>query len=196
MNFPAVNMGDNEDDHGSFGSHDALLLRVLLAAGPVPGASPPPDLLPVSRNYFDDVVTHTSHTRAEVLAGALGTALTTLTAHFGTDDQTTWQLPALVDTYRDLGAISPVFGPTETGRENRGSFNLAVELGRPVRGQIIVPPGESGTFTAADIGHEPRHLRDQLRPYEAFEYRAQPFAQGELESPVTIETISRDAGRR
>jgi len=27
--------GDQEDDHGSFGSPDALFLRALLAAGPV-----------------------------------------------------------------------------------------------------------------------------------------------------------------
>ena len=74
-------------------------------------------------------------------------------------------------------------------RENRGSFNLVVDLGSPVRGEIIVPPGESGSFTAADIGHEPPHLRDQLPLYEAFDYRRQPFAADELEPPVTAKTI-------
>jgi hypothetical protein len=37
--------------------------------------------------------------------------------------------------------------------------------------------------------HEPPHLRDQLRVYEAFEYRSQPFSESELEPPVTLETI-------
>ncbi|HYY06954.1 MAG TPA: hypothetical protein VE997_10255, partial [Candidatus Limnocylindria bacterium] len=73
-------------------------------------------------------------------------------------------------------------------RENRGSFNLLVDLGGP-DGQIIVPPGESGTFTVADVGAEPPHLRDQLGLYEAFQYRRQPFAEHELEPPVTAETI-------
>jgi hypothetical protein len=95
----------------------------------------------------------------------------------------------LRETYRDLGLISGVFGPTEMERENRGSFNLVVDLGSPIRGEIILPPGEAGTFTAADIGHEPPHLRDQLPLYEAFGYRRQPFSPDELEPPVTTESI-------
>ncbi len=89
----------------------------------------------------------------------------------------------------DLGVIGGVFGATEMARENRGSFNLVVDLGPPVRGEIIVPPGEAGTFTAADVGNEPPHLRDQLALYEAFCYRRQPFEVDELEPPVTIESI-------
>ena len=85
--------------------------------------------------------------------------------------------------------MSAIFGPTEMAREDRGSFNMVVDLGNPVRGEIIVPPGESGTFTAADLGSEPPHLRDQLRLYEAFAYRRQPFTQADLEAPITAETI-------
>jgi hypothetical protein len=74
-------------------------------------------------------------------------------------------------------------------RENRGSFNLVVELDNPPRGEIIVPPGQAGTFTPADVGMEPAHLRDQLPLYEAFRYRVQPFTPDELEAPITVETI-------
>ena len=189
MYFPDVLVGDQEDDHGSFGTADALFLRVLLSAGAVAGAQAPAGTLPVSRDYFMDVRTGTSHTRAEVLTGALRSALDSLTTRFGTTDQSAWQLPALRETYRDLGLISGVFGPTEMQRENRGSFNLVVDLGAPVRGEIILPPGESGSFTADDIGHEPPHLRDQLPVYEAFDYRRQPFTADELEPPVTSESV-------
>ena len=189
MFYPALNEGNQEDDHGSFGSPDALFLRVLHAAGPVAGAPAPPGLLPPSRSYFDDASSGTPHTRTEVLLAALDTALTTLAARFGTTDQSRWQMPALLESYMDLGAIGGVFGPTIMERENRGSFNLVVDLGRTVRGEIIVPPGESGTFTGADLMHEPPHLRDQLRVYEAFAYRKQPFTASELEPPVTVETI-------
>jgi hypothetical protein len=96
---------------------------------------------------------------------------------------------ALLETYRDIGLIGSVFGPTVMERENRGSFNLAAELRQPVRSEIIVAPGASGTFTAADVGHEPAHLRDQLPLYAAFAYRRQPFAEDELEGPVTSETV-------
>jgi penicillin amidase len=190
MYFPDVLVGDQEDDHGSFGTPDALFLRVLLGAGPVAGEPPADGVLPVSRDYFADVAIGVSQTRAAVLTDALRTALATLSARFGTDDQSRWQLPALRETYRDLGVISAVFGPTEMERENRGSFNMVVDLGSPVQGEIIVPPGESGSFTAADIVHEPPHLRDQLPVYEAFEYRRQPFVPADLEPPVTTETVA------
>ena len=124
-----------------------------------------------------------------MLRAALEDTLAALAARFGTDDQSQWQMPALLESYRDLGAIGPVFGPTLMERENRGSFNLVAELGQAVRGEIIVPPGESGTFTGADVGHEPPHLRDQLPVYEAFQYRRQPFAEADLEAPLTMETI-------
>jgi hypothetical protein len=186
MFYPTVNAGNQEDDHGSFNSPDALFLRTLLSAGPVPGVPAPPGLLAVSRDYF------APGTRATVLTAALETALATLTARYGTDDQSAWLLPALTETYRDLGTIGTVFG--ETGqivqaRENRGSFNVVGELTDSVHAEIIVPPGESGTFTLADIHAEPPHLRDQLRPYEAFVYRRQAFAADELEPPLTTETI-------
>ncbi|HXH28092.1 MAG TPA: penicillin acylase family protein, partial [Candidatus Polarisedimenticolia bacterium] len=189
MYFPDVLDGDQEDDHGSFGTPDALFLRVLVAAGPVAGASVPDGVLPPSRDYFVDVETGIPHSRAEVLVGALRAALANLAVRFGTADQSRWQMAALRETYRDLGIIGAVFGPTEMERENRGSFNLVVDLGPPVRGEIVLPPGESGTFTAADIGHEPPHLRDQLRLYEAFGYRPQAFAPDQLAPPVTMETI-------
>ncbi len=190
MFYPAVNEGDQEDDHGSFGTPDALFVRVLYSAGPVPGAPTPAGLRPVSRRWFDDVATGTPGTRRDVLLAALRTALAALATRFGTVDQTRWQLPALREQYMDLGAISGVFGASVIERENRGSFNVVVDLGRPVAGEIIVPPGEAGTFTAADVGHEPPHLRDQLALYEAFVYRRQPFAASELEAPVTMETIA------
>jgi penicillin amidase len=184
MYFPDVLVGDQEDDHGAFGTADALFLRVLVTAGPVANAPLTTGVLPVSRDYF------APQTRADVLADALRTALAALASRFGTTDQSAWQLPALRETYRDLGAIGPAFGTVEMARENRGSFNLVVDLGSPVRGEIIVPPGESGTFTAGDFGHEPPHIRDQLPLYEAFEYRRQPFTVNELEAPVTMETIA------
>jgi penicillin amidase len=187
MYFPDLLVGDQEDDHGSFGTPDALFLRVLLSAGPVTGGVSADGVLPVSRDYFADG--GTPHTRAEVLVQALRTALQTLTGRFTTFDQSQWTLPALRESYRDLGVISSVFGPTEMERENRGSFNLVVDLGSPVRGEIIVPPGESGSFTIDDVGHEPPHLRDQLPLYESFGYRRQPFTRDELEAPITMEIV-------
>jgi hypothetical protein len=165
------------------------LLRALLADGPLPGAERPPGTLAISRNYFDDVSTGARQGRAAALVDALERALAALGVRFGTDDQTRWLLPALLESYRDLGVIGPVFGPVVMERENRGSFNLVVELTDPPRGEIIVPPGEAGSFTVADVGREPPHIRDQLPLYEAFAYRTQPFTPDALEPPVTVETV-------
>jgi hypothetical protein len=173
-----------EDDHGSFYTPDALFLRALLFDGPVPGGAAPPQLVPVSRSYFGG-----ASGRAAMLVTALQNAISALTTRFGTSDQAQWTLPALLETYRDIGLLGSVFGPTVMERENRGSFNVAAELSQPLQGEIIMAPGASGTFTAADAGDEPAHLRDQLPLYEAFAYRRQPFAEDELAGPVTSETV-------
>jgi penicillin amidase len=189
MFYPAANVGDAEDDHGSLFSPDALLLRALFQAGTVPGATPPAGLLPLSRSYFDDVGTSTHHTRDDALAAALQAAVDALGTQFGTSDETQWRLPGLLDQYRDLGAVDLVFSVTTTPRQNRGSFNLLVDLGTGIHGRIVVPPGEGGTFTNADVHAEPAHLRDQLPVYTAFTYRTQPFTAAELQAPVTMETV-------
>jgi penicillin amidase len=184
MFYPEVHDGDMEDDHGSFYTPDALFLRALLFDGPVAGAAVPARLVPVSRSYFGG-----PNARAAVLVAVLQEALAALTTRFGTGDQARWTLPALLETYRDIGLIGSLFGATVMERENRGSFNVVAELSQPVRSEIIVSPGASGTFTAVDVGAEPAHLRDQLPLYEAFAYRRQPFAEYELEAPVTSETV-------
>src|SRR6185295_13031693 len=77
MYFPDLLVGDQEDDHGSFGTPDALFLRVLLSAGTVANGVGVDGVLPVSRDYFADA--GGPHSRAEVLVAALRTALNALT---------------------------------------------------------------------------------------------------------------------
>jgi len=189
MDYPVLNEGNQEDDHGSLNSPDALFLRVLFSAGAVAGAPLPAALLPVSRDYFAGSGTPTPAERTTVLLAALDAALATLSGRFGTTDQSQWQMAALRESYRELGVINDIFGPTEMARENRGSFNVLVDLAPSPTGQIIVPPGESGSFTAANLANEPPHLRDQLPVYEAFAYRRQAFTEADLEPPVTSETV-------
>src|SRR5262249_361969 len=97
MYFPDLLVGDQEDDHGSFGTPDALFLRVLLSAGPVANGIGIDGVLPVSRDYFADA--GPPHTRAEGLVAARRTAVGALTTRFGAADQAQWQRPALPERH-------------------------------------------------------------------------------------------------
>jgi len=185
MSYPLVNEGNQEDDHGSYGTPDALFYRALFGSAAA---------LPLSRNYFDDVATGTPGTRDEVLVAALRAAVASLATRFGTDDMTAWLEPKLRETYMELGGIGMLFGPTTMERENRGSYNLLVEVGAPAGGQIIVPPGESGALPVGALAAEPPHLRDQLRLYESFTYRRIPDARADIEPPLRTRTLDVPGG--
>ena len=181
MYYPLLNEGNQEDDHGSYGTPDALFYRALQG---------PSATVPLSRDYFHNVDTGVASSRDEVLVAALRGALATLGARFGTDDMARWLEPKLLTSYMNIGAVNVFFGETVTERENRGSFNLLVELSQGGESRIIVPPGESGTLTAADLGTEPPHLRDQLPLYEAFLYRRIPRSRGEIEGPTSVTALA------
>jgi len=178
--YPLLNEGNQEDDHGSWDTPDALFYRALQGVSAT---------IPLSRDYFHNVLTGATPTRDEALVDALRSALTTLGTRFGTGDMTQWLEPKLLTSYMDLGAAGAFYGETVTERQNRGSFNLLVELGPGGQSLIITPPGQSGNLTASDIANEPPHLRDQLPLYQAFLYRKIPASRDEIEGPITTTTL-------
>jgi hypothetical protein len=180
MFYPLLNAGNQEDDHGSFGTPDALFYRALQG---------PAATIPLSRYYFHNVETGAATSRDEVLVAALRTALAALAARFAAVDMTLWLEPKLLTSYMNLGAVDVFFGATVTERQNRGSFNLLVDLAPHGESLIIVPPGESATVTPADLASEPPHIRDQLPLYEAFLYRRIPRTRGDIEGPISVTTL-------
>ena len=175
MNYFLVSHGDQEDDSGGFASPDALFLRALAGGTTAP--------FPTSRDYFKNVTNGTNPGRDVTLVGSLRTAIATLTTQYGTSDMTKWFTPKITV---DFSAESAASASME--RENRGTFNEIIELSPTPTGQIIVPPGNSGYISPADV--ESPHLRDQLSLYEAFQYRPLPFAPSDLETPTTTETLT------
>jgi hypothetical protein len=89
----------------------------------------------------------------------------------------------------NIGGADVLYGDTITDRENRGSFNLLLDLAPGGESLIIVPPGESGALTAADLTREPPHLRDQLPLYQAFLYRHIPATRDAIEGPTSTVTL-------
>lgn len=181
MFYPLLNEGNQEDDHGSYGTPDALFYRALQG---------PSATVPLSRDYFRNVDTGVASSRDEVLVAALRGAVGALSARFGADNMALWLEPKLRTSYMNIGAVNVFFGETVTERENRGSFNLLVDLSPGGESRIIVPPGESGTLTSADLSNEPPHIRDQLPLYEAFLYRHIPRSRDEIEGPTSVTTLA------
>jgi len=175
MDYFLVSAGDQEDDSGGLFSPDALFLRAL-AGGPTAPS-------PTSRDYFQNVTTMTNPGRDATLVGSLRTAITTLTAQYGSGEMPKWLTPELIVNFSSESAAS-----ASMQREDRGTFNEIIELSPTITGQIIVPPGNSAYISPADV--ESPHLRDQLSLYAAFQYRLLPFAPSDLETPTTTETLT------
>ena len=83
-------------------------------------------------------------------------------------------------TWRDRRRL----GLTEMARENRGSFNLVVDPGPPVR-EIIVPR-RSGVLHAGRRRERAAAPARSASAYEAVGHRRQPFTQDDVEGPITI----------
>ena len=178
--FTIARVGDNQDYGGEFSTLDALFLRAL----DFPSAA-----FPTSRDYFRNVSNGTNPGRDATLVEALRTALTTLTAQYGSTDPTQWLTPKITVEFDATSAAPLLYGDTIIERENRGTMNHVVELLPTPAAQIIVPPGNSA-FIPATLFPEPPHLRDQVAPYEAFQYHRNPFTPEKLEEPTTSQTIT------
>jgi penicillin G amidase len=178
--YGITRVSDNADAGGNLFSVDALFLRAL--AGP----SAP---FPTRRDYFRDVLSNTNPGPQATLIGALRTAIVTLTTQYGTADPMQWLTPKITVEFDEISASSFLYGDTVIEREDRGTMNQLIELLPTVASQIIVPPGNSGHIPPA-LFPEPPHLRDQVAPYEAFQYHTLPFSPAELEGPTTTQTIT------
>jgi penicillin G amidase len=179
--YAITRVNDNADAGGDLFNIDALFLRAL--AGPSA-------TFPTRRDYFRDVLTDTNPGPQATLVGALRKAIVALTTRYGTTDPTQWLTPKITVEFEETSAAAILYmEKTIIERENRGTMNELIELLPTVASQIIVPPGNSGHIPPS-ISPEPPHLRDQVAPYESFQYHPLPFAPAELEGPTTTQTIT------
>ncbi len=178
--YAITRVSDNADAGGDLSSIDALFLRALDYPLETPG---------LVHDYFRDVVANTNPGRPATVVGALRTAIVTLTTQYGTADPTQWLTPKITVEFDPTSAAPFFYGDTIIERQNRGTMNQIVELLPTLAGQIIVPPGNTGHIQPA-LFPEPAHLRDQVAPYEAFQYHALPSTPAELEGPTTTQTIT------
>ena len=101
---------------------------------------------------------------------------------FGTSDPTTWgwqppvdlDFDCLDDFANNLLAIGT--NPTAFGKapsENRSTYMQALELGKPIRGENVIPPGQSGFIKHLGpfMGEADPHMGDQAELFRSFTYK-------------------------
>jgi penicillin G amidase len=162
--------GDQENDHGSFETQDAVLMHLLQG----PSSDVPP-----SCDYFNGCSAINNSTyntdRDTFLVSTLREVIHGLP---GTPDQAT--APVQTEVFVTQGAI-----PNQTiNWMNRGSFNMLAELSNPIQSFDVVPPGQSGLVTLG-AGASP-NVGDQLELYAEFIYKPLLVQAPSGSTPVTI----------
>jgi hypothetical protein len=101
---------------------------------------------------------------------------------FGTADPTQWGwqppidldfdcLDSFADPLLALGTKPTAFGKAPS--ENRSTYMQALELGNPIRGENVLPPGQSGDIKhlGPNMGEADPHMGDQADLFRTFTYK-------------------------
>jgi penicillin amidase len=96
---------------------------------------------------------------------------------FGTTDISQWGYQPAQD--ENWGNLDPLAQGVTTNcgtsaSQNRSTFMMAIDVGSPVTGQDVLPPGQSGFISAA--GEPSPHLCDQVGLFNSFTYKNMPPA--------------------
>jgi hypothetical protein len=145
-------------------------------------------------DYFgghrDQIIVESLNDAIALLAGAgplpemgFGTCAGSDAVHgFGTSDPTAWGWQPPVDLDFDcldnfasnllsLGTKPTAFGKVPS--ENRSTYMQALELGKPIRGENVIPPGQSGFIKHLGplMGEADPHMGDQAELFRTFTYK-------------------------
>ncbi len=132
-------------------------------------------------SYFggneDQLLVESLNDATKILSGT-GTQLGQDVPGFGTTDIAKWGYrPA--ENLNWTGLLDPLAIGVKTtcgvsAAQNRSTFMMAVDVGPVVTGQDLMPPGESGFISSADVASP--HMCDQVKMFNDFTYKAMPNA--------------------
>ena len=130
----------------------------------------------------------------ETLRAALRAAAARLEERFDSDDPGDWRMQARQSEFSPLGGTSPRRIPMT----NRASYQQSVAVGEGEgserdRAKSVLPPANTGhvnvwELVAAQFGHDPDRLTDQLETYVEFGYTPQPVTRDRVEERTVEET--------
>jgi penicillin amidase len=130
--------------------------------------------------------------RAALLRETMRAAADRLGEQFGTDDPSEWRMSARESTFSPLGGTSAERIPMT----NRASYQQSVAVGAGEgserdRAKSVLPPANTGhvnlwELLAAQFGHGPDRLTEQLEPYTEFGYTPHPVTRKRV-AELTVE---------
>jgi len=179
----AVNFSDAAQGLGTYGGLGGMgtynLLYHILAD--THGVQPCGTLC-YSGDYFaghrDQLLVESLNDAITILSGT-GTQLGQDVPGFGTTDIAKWGYsPAQDQNWDILDPLAQAAGVTThcgtSASQNRSTFMMAVDAGRHLPGQDVLPPGQSGFISAAGVPSA--HLCDQVGLFDSFTYKDMPPA--------------------
>ena len=131
--------------------------------------------LPLAYDYLGGVTVESAVT------DALIRALDGLAAEHGSNNPRTWAQPISTIDWDPL-PLTP--GAGSTIWMNRGTYNQIVSLGRWIRAENVIAPGQSGDATSP-------HFTDQLALYANWEYKPMRLTRRSLRGVVESKVVLR-----
>ena len=143
--------------------------------------------------------------RDDLVRAALTEAASTLEERFDGADPGDWLEPTHKSRFLSLGASAR----TEMDMRNRASYNQLLDVADwtaddeatwTAAARDVMPPGNDGLLTAADIarlqatGEEPDRLTDQQGLYVDNDYKPHPATRRQVEAVTVEATTIRTAG--
>lgn len=168
-----IAQGVQGGDHGGVNTPLAPLLKALRGT--------------TNHDWCNDVDTAENETCEEQLVASLRQVQTDLTERFGTSDVSQWLEPVHMNQFIAFGA----FTADERPMVNRGSWVQVVSMAEPERSVSIMPPGNSGLITPAELaiqqsmGGDPERLTRELDMYWNNQYKPFPLTAAEVDAVAT-----------
>lgn len=168
-------VGSNNGDHGTLNNEMGPILKALQGS--------------TNHDWCDDQTTTAHETCREQLTAGLLAAKATLMARHGPDVDS-WLEPIHTDKFLAFGA----FTADERPMINRGSWVQVVSMAEPERSLSVLPPGNSGLVTTAELAlvtaglaEDPARLTGELDLYWTNAYKPFPLNAAEVDAVTVAE---------
>ncbi len=167
-------ISENNADHGTLNNQMGPILRMLQGN--------------TNHDWCDDIDTAEAESCQDQIIEGLIVVQDDLSDKFGSGIVGTWLEPVHTSKFLPLGA----YAADERPMVNRGSYVQMVSMAEPARSVNVLPPGNSGLITSAELaiavggGGEPERLTGELDLYWTNQYKPFPLTEAEVDAIMTV----------